>query len=50
MANQNLNDWKFQIHYNKIWWVNQRTRIEQKNSIFVCLIKDMFENNNKTAH
>ena len=28
--NQDWNDWKFQIHWNKLEWVNQRSRC------FVC--------------
>ena len=31
MANQNWNDWKFQINWNKLDWVNPRSRIEQNN-------------------
>ena len=38
MANQNWNDWKFQIHRNKIEWVNPRNFIERKIHI-VCLLK-----------
>ena len=36
MANQNWNDWKFHIHWNKLEWVNPRICIEQ-NILFVCL-------------
>ena len=28
MANQNCNDWNFQIHWNKLEWVNPRSHIE----------------------
>ena len=42
MTNQNWNDWKFQIHWNKLEWVHPRISIEQKIH-FVCLIKVMFE-------
>ena len=38
IANLNLNDWKFQIHWNKVECVNSRSIIERKN-IFLCLIK-----------
>ena len=34
-ANQYWNDWKFQIHWNKIEWVNPRSQDEQKNPFFV---------------
>ena len=39
MANQNWNDWKFQIYWNKLEWVNPRSHIEQKIH-FVCLLKN----------
>ena len=39
MANQNCNDWKFQIHWNKIAWVNPRIRISKIH--FVCLLKNI---------
>ena len=35
MENQIWNDWKFQIHWNKLEWVNPRSRIEVKNTFFV---------------
>ena len=31
IENQKWNDWKFQIQWNKLEWVNPRSRIEQKN-------------------
>ena len=37
-ANQNWNDWKFQINWNKLEWVNPRNCNERKIN-FVCLIK-----------
>ena len=37
IENQNLNDWKYQIHWNKLEWLNPRTCIEQKK--IVCLLK-----------
>ena len=36
--NQSWNDWKFQIHWNKLEWVNPRSRDERK-ILFVCLLK-----------
>ena len=39
MANQNWNDWKIQIHWNKFEWVNPRSRIERKNPFCVSSIK-----------
>ena len=39
-ANQYWNYCKFQIHYNKIEWVNPRSRYKQKN-IFVCFLKKL---------
>ena len=29
MENQNWNDWKFQIYWNKLEWVNTRSRIQK---------------------
>ena len=37
-ANQEWNDWKFQIHWNILEWVNPRSRDERKNHL-VCLQK-----------
>ena len=34
-ANKYWNDWKFQIHWNKLEWVNPRSRDEQKNQFCV---------------
>ena len=34
-ANQACNDWKFQIHWNALEWVNPRIRYEQR--IFFCV-------------
>ena len=33
--NQYWNDWKFQIQWNKLEWVNPRSRDEQKNQFCV---------------
>ena len=30
-ANMNFNDWKFQLHWNKLEWVNPRSKIKRKN-------------------
>ena len=38
-ANQMWNDWKFQIYWNKIEWVNPKSRDERKIH-FVCLQKN----------
>ena len=35
MADQNWNERKFQIHWNKLEWVNLRSRIEQKSILCV---------------
>ena len=32
-ANRHWNDWKLQLHWNKLEWVNQRSKIKRKNSI-----------------
>ena len=50
MANQNWNDWKFQIHWNKHDWVNPRSHIEWKNP-FCAYSKTLFlKDNNNTVH
>ena len=41
-ANQSWNDWKFQIHWNKLEWQNPKICHEQKNP-FVCLLKKTFQ-------
>ena len=33
--NQELNDWKLQIHWNKLYWVNPRSRDGRKNTFCV---------------
>ena len=33
-ANQYFNFWKYQIHWNKLEWVNPRSRYKQKNPFF----------------
>ena len=39
MANQIWNDWKFQIHWNKLEWVNPISCIEVKNPFCVSYKK-----------
>ena len=34
-SNQDWNVWKFQIHWNKLEWVNTRSGNEHKKSLFV---------------
>ena len=49
MANQNWNGWKFQIHWDKLEWVNPRIRNEKKPTL--CAFQKFYlEDNNKTAH
>ena len=38
-ANQDWNDWKFQIHWNELEWVNPRSRDEQKNQFCVSSLE-----------
>ena len=40
-ANQEWNDWKFQIHWNKLEWVNPRDCDERK-IYSVCLQETLF--------
>ena len=47
--NQYRNDWKFQIHWNKLELVNPRSCDEQKIH-FVCILKIFLKDNVKTAH
>ena len=49
-ANHNWNDWRFQIHWNKIEWINPRNRNEQKNPFCLSSKKFYMKDNNKTAH
>ena len=48
-ANQEWCDWKFQIHWNKLEWVNPRNCVERNNP-FCVSSKNTFEDNNKPAH
>ena len=49
-ANQNWNNWKFQIHWNKLEWVNPIIFDEQNNPYCVTYKKFYMKDNNKTAH
>ena len=49
-ANQNWNDWRFQINWNKVEWVNPRNNIEQNNSFCVSFKNICFKYNNKNEH
>ena len=50
MENQNWNDWKFQIYWNKLEWVNRRSRIQKKRLVCVSYKRVCLKDNNKTAH
>ena len=50
MANQTWNDQKFQIHWNKLEWVNKRNNIEQRYPFCVSSKKLSLNDNNKTVH
>ena len=50
MANQNQNDWIFQIHWNKHEWVNSRSCNEQNNPFCMSFKKLCLKDNNKTAY
>ena len=39
-ANQEWCDWKFQIHWNKLEWVNPRSQDERKT--ILCVLKKLF--------
>ena len=49
-ANQNCNDLKFQIHWNKLDWVNPRNIDKRKNPYCVSSKNFYLKDNNKTAH
>ena len=50
MANQNWNDWKFQIHWNKLEYLNPISRNEQNNLLFVSSKILCLKDNNKTVY
>ena len=45
-ANKNCNDWKLQIHCNKIEWLNTRNHNELENPFYVSFKKLYIEDNN----
>ena len=48
IADQSCNDWKFQIYWNKLQWVNPRSSIEGKSPFYVSSKKFCLKDNNKT--
>ena len=50
MANRNWNDWEFQIHWNKIEWINTRNFNEKRKPFCVSSKNLCLKDNNKTAH
>ena len=50
MENQSWNDWKFQIHWNNIEWVDPRNHSEGNNPSCVSSKKIYLKDNNKTSH
>ena len=50
MTNQSWKYWKFQIHWNKLGWVNSRSLIDVNNPSFVSSKKLCLKDNNKTVH
>ena len=50
MENQSWNYWKFQIHWNRLEWVNPRIFIEGDNPFYVSSKKFYLKDNNRTAH
>ena len=50
MENQSWNDWIFQIHWNKLEWVNPKSLIEGKNPFCVSTKNVYLKDNSKTSH
>ena len=50
MENQSWDYCTFQIHWNKLEWVNLRGCIEQNNSFCVSSNRFCLKENNKTAY
>ena len=50
MKDQSWNDWRFQIHWNKLGWANPRSLIEGKNPFCVSSKKLCLKYNNRTEH
>ena len=49
-ANKYWNNWIFQIHWNKLGWVNPINCNEQKSQFCVSYKESYMKDNNKTAH
>ena len=41
MENKSWNDWRLQIHWNELKWVDPRSRIEKKSLFLVFLLKQI---------
>ena len=50
MENQSWNDYKFEIHWSKLEWVNPRSCIGGRKLFCVYSKKFCLEDNSKTAH
>ena len=50
MVIQILDDWKFQIHWNKLKWINPRKCIEGKYPFCDSSTKLCLKDNNQIAH
>ena len=50
MINKSWNDWRFQIHCNKLKWVNPRSCIERNNPFCVSSKKLCLKDINKSTH
>ena len=50
MENKSWNEWKFQIHWNKLEWVNIRSHTEGNNPFCVSSNKFCLKDNNKNAN
>ena len=50
MENQSWNDYKFEIHWSKLEWVNPRSCIGGRKFFCVYSKKFCLEDNSKTAH
>ena len=50
MENDIWNDWKFQMHWNKLWWVNPTNCGEINNTFCVSSKEYYLKDDNKTSH
>ena len=50
MENQSWNDWRFQIKWNKLEWVNLRNSNKVNNPFCVSSKKFDLKDNDKTSH